>query len=260
MTIEIHQNIFFRTHRVAKAAPSLWFIHGFGDSGLVWREAFASPLAQKYNLFAADMPGFGVSPFDVNCTTLDAQAHKLAQIIKATCGAAPVAIVAHSIGGLIGTLICQQLGNQVMAYISAEGNLTKADSYFSGKVLQYESAEVFYTEFKQEVFAKAQDSEAYRRYYSSLNFAQPEALAGWGVSSQHLIKDNACGNAFVALSCPKVYAWGQQGTPQETQQFIAQANVPNHQFANAGHWHMVERPALFYDFVAKVLGNHTKYG
>lgn len=258
MNIEIHQNIFFRTHRVAMPALSLWFIHGFGDSGLAWAEAFATGLAQKYNLFVPDMPGFGVSPFAPNCTTIEAQAHKLVQIIEKVSSATPIAIVAHSIGGLIATRLCRQLGSRVAGYVSVEGNLTEADSYFSGKVLQYQNPRVFHQAFKQEIFAKADASDAYRRYYNSLSFAQPEALVGWGTSSVPHVKNNACGKDFKALTCPKVYLWGSQDTPPETQAFIHQQNIPNKQFEDAGHWHMIENPERFYNFVENILMNFRK--
>ena len=205
MTIEIHQNIFIRVHRVRNPRLSVWFIHGFGDSGLAYREAFESSLTEKHNLFVVDMPGFGASPLNHSCVSIREQARLLGQIIRAECGNAPIAIVAHSMGGLIGTWLCQQFGDQVACYVNLEGNLTEADSYFSGKSQQYEIPEMFFTDFKQEVFEIADTSESYRRYYSSLSFSQPQALANWGSSSLLHVKNNACGKEFKGCSCAMMY-------------------------------------------------------
>lgn len=251
ITTQVSKNILITTSKALEAKAQVWFIHGFGDSGKTYSEVFESDLAHNYDLYVVDMPGFGSSPRNSSVTSIKDQASLLKEIIQETSDL-PVVIVAHSIGGLVGTWLCQLLGSKVKYYFNIEGNLTEADSYFSSKPLGYETPEAFATDFTHEIFNQAITEERFKRYYASVVWANPQAMHDWATSSQHFVKDNLCGQEFQQLMCPKVYIWGDKDTPQETQQFIHQNQLPHEYFEGVGHWHMHENPA-FYEYVQKVL-------
>ncbi len=253
MQITTINNVLIR-HNEIKQRDSIWFLHAFGDSGLIYQEAFDSKLADHCNLYVIDFPGFGASPLNLDHTSIKSHAELLVQIINGqTAQNQKVNLVAHSIAGLIGTRICQVLDDQINYFFNVEGNLTEADSYFSSKPLQYETADAFYESFKTEIFELAQKEERFKRYYANLRFAKPEGMRNWSVSSQEFVKDNRCGHEFVVLSCQKLYIWGTKDTPQSTQEFIKQHNLPNRMYDGVGHWHMHENAEVFYRDVYKIL-------
>ena len=247
MEVQIRNNVFIRTNQIEQAKPCIWFLHGFGDSGIAYKEVFDSPLANRFNIYVVDLPGFGVSPIHPSYLSIKKQAELMSQIIsKETANQVEVNIVAHSLGALIGTWICQALEEKINYYFSIEGNLTEADSYFSSKPLKFNTVEDFYKSFTEEVFELAKIEERYKRYYSSLRLADPKGMNNWSTSSQAFIKGNSCGFEFKHLKCKKVYIWGDVDTPKETQAFIVNEQIPSRLYKGVGHWHMHENADQFY--------------
>lgn len=248
-------NGLFVRYDVKDTAPaSIWFLHGFADSGAVYTEVFHSKLAATYNLYVVDFPGFGVSPLDIRHTSIKAQASLLVDSILAETGDEhPVIIVAHSIGALIGTWVCKQLGRRIGYYFNIEGNLTVADSYFSSQPLAFPTAEAFFVSFEKHIFELAKTEEKYKRYYSSLRLGIPEGMRNWAITSQAHVKNNLCGFEFLSLACNKVYIWGDVDTSVETQAFIHHYQIPNRFYKGIGHWHMTENTQKLYDDIHKML-------
>ncbi len=259
--IQIQRQLFIRTNQITRDRESIWFLHGFADSGLVYKEVFQSQLCDEFDIYVIDFPGFGVSPMNAEFVSMKQQANLLSQIIqKETSNKHHVNIVAHSLGALIGTWVCQSLKERINYYFSIEGNLTLADSYFSSKPLEFGSTTAFVESFHKEIFELAKSEERYQRYYSSLRFAEPEAMENWCLTSQEYVRDNRCGFEFKALTCNKVYIWGDVDTPVETQKFIKQKRIPNQLYQGIGHWHMVENSAqLFGDILSNINFGKTKY-
>lgn len=252
MDIQIRHKLFLRTNQIKRNRQSIWFLHGFADSGLAYKEVFESSLSEEFNIYVIDLPGFGVSPINSEYISIKDQSNLISQIIKEeTLYQASVNIVAHSLGALIGTWVCQNLKDKINYYFNIEGNLTEADSYFSSKPLKFKSAKAFVESFKKEVFEMAKLEERYKRYYSSLRFAEPEGMKNWSLTSQEYIKGNKCGIEFKELSCKKVYIWGDMDTPKETQKFIYENEIPNHLYKGIGHWHMVENSEQLYKDISE---------
>ena len=254
MKIQIRHNLFIRTNEIKNDRQSIWFLHGFADSGLAYKEVFESPLNDRFNLYVVDLPGFGVSPVHPDFISIKDQAKLIDTIIQEeTSPENKVNLVAHSIGALIGTWVCQHLKQKVNFYFNIEGNLTEADSYFSSKPLQFESAEKFAKSFYDEVFEFAKSEERFKRYYSSLRFATLNGMRNWSVTSQEYTKNDRCGLEFKELMCKKLYIWGDKDTPKETQQFIMENQIPNQLYKGIGHWHMVENTVqLYYDIYTMI--------
>lgn len=247
MNIQIHRNLFIRTNQIRSTRQSIWFFHGFADSGLACKEVFESPLNEEFNIYVIDLPGFGVSPINSDFLSIKKQSNLITEIIvKETSNQNQISIVAHSLGALIGTWVCQNLQEKINYYFNIEGNLTEADSYFSSKPMKFKSAKDFVESFKKEIFEIAKLEERYKRYYSSLRFAEPDGMRNWSLTSQEHIRNNKCGIEFKELNCRKVYIWGDIDTPKETQIFITENEIPNQLYEGIGHWHMVENSNQLY--------------
>lgn len=247
MQIRVQHQVFMRTNHIRRDRQSIWFLHGFADSGLAYKEVFESPLNEAFNLYVIDFPGFGVSPIHPDYLSIKAQADLLTKIIREESQSQQkVNLVAHSLGAVIGSWVCRSLKDSINYYFNIEGNLTEADSYFSSKPLAFNSAKEFTASFKEEIFTLAQSEERYKRYYSSLRFAESEGMRNWSLSSQEHIKNNRSGIDFMELSCKKKYIWGDVDTPKETQAFIRKNEIPNQLYKGIGHWHMLENSTKLY--------------
>ncbi len=258
MKIKVVENVFIRHNEIITDRQSIWFLHGFADSGLAYLEAFDSPIANNFNIYVVDLPGFGASPINHDFLSIKGHSELVTGIIKdETNEQQKVNLVAHSLGGLIGTWVCQNLSDMVNYYVSIEGNLTEADSYFSSKPLDYSTPIEFSRAFNKDIFKLAEKEERYKRYYSSLRFANPEGMRNWSITSQEFNRNNNCGLEFNALECNKIYLWGDKDTPKETQEFINRQKVPNKLYPSIGHWHMIENTeALYADICSFILGNN----
>jgi pimeloyl-ACP methyl ester carboxylesterase len=254
----VQEGVFLRAHRNPGSLAHIWLLHGFGESSLSFREVFSSELAASYSLFAPDLPGFGVSPCQPGKMSLEAAAGITINLINALSRNRPVLLVGHSLGSVIATWTAGELGETVKAVFSIEGNLTRSDGYFSALAAEFEDATEFYRYFLDLICKRAAKNEAYQRYLASLRFASPEAMMAWGRSSAQLGETGTHGSEFAFLKCAKLYYWGMQSTPEETQTFIERRGIPNRQYTGDGHWPMIDTPDACYHHMGEFFANVDK--
>jgi pimeloyl-ACP methyl ester carboxylesterase len=251
-TAELRDGIYIRCRKPAKAKLHLWFFHGFGESSLSFREAFEQLAASdELALFAPDNPGAGASTArDRDFTGL------YLKLIRELSGANEIGLVAHSLGGVVATALARALGGQVRHFASLEGNLTRADAFYSGQARNFTKPEEFHAWLEAKVFAMAQEGgDALRRYSASLRFCDPASLHAWAIAATSAAGDTAHGDAFAALTCPKTYLWGAKSTPKQTQDFLQRSGLPNIKFEDRGHWLMIEDPAQVYGEIRRLMRN-----
>ena len=242
MNIELRviHNVLVRQCLATDATGSVWFIHAFGESGQSFENMLTSKLGDRYNLYVPDFPGFGASPLQPQRISLEDAGQVLVELINTISPTGDLFLVAHSVGGIIGTKVAQVLGKRVRAYFNIEGNLIDQDAYFSGQAVKYKSAQQFKEDFWQQLYEMAQEDNAFKRYFASVSLAHPEALMAWGKSSVRCSPSS--GEEFAKLDCAKLYYWGKNTTSEATQHFITSTSLPNKQFINSGHWPMLDQP------------------
>ncbi len=240
--LRIVDNVLLRESTTPNAIGSIWCIHAFADSGLAYMELLSSKLNEQFNLYVPDFPGFGISPLKSQKPSLEEASKLLINLIRKVSGNDTIFIIAHSVGGIIGTRTAQKLTNQVKTYFNIEGNLTAQDAYFSGQAVNFDTPAEFKEDFLQQVYKMAKDDYVFKRYFASVCQAQPQALMGWGKSSAKY-SDNA-GEEFLSLSCSKRYYWCENNTSDDTQRFIKEYSVPNRCFYNEGHWPFISQPDM----------------
>jgi pimeloyl-ACP methyl ester carboxylesterase len=225
----------------------IWFIHGFGGSGQIFNEAFSSPLTKNHDLYVPDIPGFGVTPPVPGLEGIQGLTSLLGDLIRDVSGDRPIVVVAHSLGGVIGTWLCERFIDKVAKYINVEGNLTEADAYFCGLANDFDSVSGFQRAYEKKVFAMLGDSEAaINRHYASMCSADPRAMLMLGKSGAAATGEAKSGEEFVALNCDKRYYWSEKSTPRQTKTFIEKKNLPDRRFNDCGHWPMIEKAEEFY--------------
>jgi pimeloyl-ACP methyl ester carboxylesterase len=95
-------------YRVAGHGPDVLLLHGLGGSSRYWRK-IAGTLARRYRLIMPDLLGFGDSgkPYVAYEPALHCQA--IAAVLADAGAPAPFAIVGHSLGAVLGTLMAAQV-------------------------------------------------------------------------------------------------------------------------------------------------------
>jgi pimeloyl-ACP methyl ester carboxylesterase len=240
MEIMTHDDVFLR-YSTAEGEGDIWFIHGFGESGLSFVEAFDSPLAEKFNLYVPDFPGFGVSPHRPGAETIVDSTEVLCGLIGDISKDAPIFLVGHSLGGIIGTWTAERLSNKVRGYVSIEGNLTKADTFATSLTKGYEDPNAFHELLSGIATSQIAEDILFRRFLASLTLAHPSALLTWGKSCVEATGVTKAGAEFVALDAKTLYIWGDESIPNMTKDFVFSNEINNREIKGAGHWVMVDK-------------------
>ncbi|RRR73219.1 MAG: alpha/beta hydrolase [Candidatus Viridilinea halotolerans] len=98
-------------YRRGGEGPPLVLIHGWGGSSRYWLGAFAT-LADRYDIIALDLPGFGASPAPQGAATLGAVAHS-AILATQALDLKAFAVGGHSFGAAISLLMAGAMPEQV---------------------------------------------------------------------------------------------------------------------------------------------------
>lgn len=93
--------------------PALLFLHGFCESGEMWRY-FADSLSTQYQVLCPDLPGFGNSPMSSPITSLKEVAQQLEEWLDALQIQNPI-VMGHSLGGYVALALLERMGNRIQA-------------------------------------------------------------------------------------------------------------------------------------------------
>jgi pimeloyl-ACP methyl ester carboxylesterase len=258
--------LFFRHSEVHKSRPVLLFIHGLGESGLCFKEAFESKVRNEYSLVVPDMMGYGRSSIAVGGDySMESQIRRLWRLVD-FMHIDSFYVVGHSLGGDIGTFMASSDSRQrIKGLVNIEGDLTPHDIFFSNKVVSAAEAgnfkEWFEKEFKEEIVLKDWGSKgsSSRRYYASLQFSRPEAFLA---NAKEIYEKNQAlpgrpecltGSTYAALKVPKVFCWGSESLAKGTLEFLESSSLQHRKFEPAFHWPMIDQAELFYNFLSDLL-------
>ncbi|RPI04954.1 MAG: alpha/beta hydrolase [Ignavibacteriae bacterium] len=134
-TVSLHKNFTIAClKRESESGSTIVFLHGFGSSKEHFRYAFSSPSLDPFTLIAPDLIGFGQSrgPDDFGYSMID-QASIILEFLD-HAGIGDFHLCAHSMGGLVGMHIAELEPQRVLSFVDLEGNLTREDYFFTGKV------------------------------------------------------------------------------------------------------------------------------
>lgn len=99
--------------------PAVLLVHGFPDSGAVWREQVPALVAAGYRVIVPDMRGCGESdaPTGTRAYRIEALSADLASLLG-ILGVTKVTLVAHDWGAVIGWNFCMRYPERVERYIA----------------------------------------------------------------------------------------------------------------------------------------------
>jgi pimeloyl-ACP methyl ester carboxylesterase len=263
--------IFFRHSELRPDRPSLVFIHGLGESGLCFREAFAHPRLRRYNLVAPDNVGYGrSSPAHNGDYSFDAQLNRLQELVD-RLQLSDVTLIGHSLGGILATLWC--LADPPLSprrLVNIEGSVTQDHTIISKLAhAAFLDCGNDFSRWRQwfeiELMAKlvfdqlGPGWESCRRYYASLWFSRPEAFLANALETYQRTRAtsgngiNEIGAAYRSVTIPKIYYWGQGSLPEASHRLLTSAGLSHRGFPGANHWVMIDVAEEFYAALADFL-------
>jgi pimeloyl-ACP methyl ester carboxylesterase len=260
--------LFVRHNDVCNSRPALLFVHGLGESGLCFKEAFESGALSGCWLVVPDLMGYGRSSMAAggDCR-MASQIRRLWRLID-SIGLDSLYVVGHSMGGDIGTFMASSdTQHRIKGLVNIEGNLTPHDVFFSDKVVSAAKAgnfaKWFEEEFKENMVLKDWGSRwpSCRRYYASLHLARPEAFLA---NAKEMYETNQAlpgrpecltGSAYAALKIPKMFCWGSESLARGTQNFLESASLRHRRFEPAFHWPMIDQAEQFYGALSDFIKN-----
>ncbi len=247
---------------------SLLFIHGLGDSGLSFIEAFNQTSLTNYNILVPDLIGFGQSvDNDTDDYSFAAQLDRLVALLDAT-GIQRVHVIGHSMGGDLGTLFCEAYPARALSLVNVEGNLTPDDRFITSLAMKAQQEGRFEQWLLEDLTGGIVVNWALQwpsciRYIASLQMCDPAAFLASAEQLYELDSPDGDGQAgiigrkYQRLTLPKVYCLGS-GRSSCSQAFLDNHDLRYQSFPDAFHWVMLDMPTAFYQFLADFVASSQR--
>lgn len=220
--------------------PELVWIHGLGESSTAF-----DGVAQRLSGFThvlPDLPGYSRSPW-IDPIGLPELADHLARWLGER---APAALVGHSMGGVLVTLIAERA--PVRAVVNIDGNISPGDCTFSGRALQ-----VGYAQLRSEILGKPGVPAT---YFAAMCFASPDMFHRHARDLVELSASGQLAARFAALRMPALFIAGgvPDGICAESRALLDRAGARWVAIEDCGHWVYLDQPARFVEEVSRFLG------
>ncbi len=254
----IEKGMFLRHQRASNPARgSILYIHGLGESGLGFENLIQDPRLNRWPHLVPDLPGYGRSAWSEAPLGLDAQADLLGRWLEGR-GDAPVVVVGHSMGGVVGLMLCERFPQAVRAFFNVEGNVSIHDCGFSSKVGDH-SLEGLLADgldtILEGIYRAGREDLPLRGYYASMRLCDPRLLHRNSLELVALSTEEQLAARQGALSIPHAYVLGSpRGTGAHSQALLTAAGVPWYAIEGAGHWPFLDQPDAFLDHLVNFLG------
>ena len=245
--------LYVRHRAVGPRLPTVLFIHGLGESGLCFEDAFRQTALDGFNLIVPDLAGYGRSSSAASYS-FEAQIARIGQVL-AHFEIGELSLVGHSLGSDLAILACQSVVPNAAKLVILEGHLTYSGVFIANQAAaaheRGEFDEWWRRGFSEKIVYEqwGAGSLPVRGYYASLRFARPEAMLE---NSLELVRRREFGDIYRGLPMPKLFCYGTKSVTQPTLDYLAAHNLSSHAFDGA-HWFMLDQPADFYGFLAGFL-------
>jgi pimeloyl-ACP methyl ester carboxylesterase len=128
---------YIRHNEIKSDRMSLLFLHGLGESGQCFQEAFEDERFDNCNIIVPDLIGYGKSSESVNGDYgFEAHLERLWKIIE-YFKIHDLIVIGHSMGGDIATLLSSSdKKNEIPKFVNIEGNITQFDLFISQEAVR----------------------------------------------------------------------------------------------------------------------------
>lgn len=253
----IEDGLFLRTVNPPRPRGTLLWIHGLGESGLCFEGILAHPALAGFAHRVPDLPGYGRTAWPETPLSLERIADTLASWLRRR-GDGPVAVVGHSMGGVLGVHLAERHPDLVAAFVNVEGNVSLGDCAYSGAAAGISEAEFEaggFDALRDIVCRDGMDDPASRRYHASLQFAHPATFHRHSLELVATSQAEEQARRLAALPCPVRYVAGvPRGICLRSHALLDAAGVAVDRLQPSGHWPFVDQPDAFAAAVAGFLG------
>jgi len=258
--------MYYRHNGIDLVRPTILFLHGIGESGLCFLEAFHDSRLTEFNIIVPDLIGFGKSSrAEQYGYTFSSQIVRLNSLLN-ELGVARFNLVGHSMGGMIGTQYCQQHGDRILSFVNIEGDLTSDNRFIVESAIQADANGRF-EDWLRDEFARGLIIDICHqwpstvRYLASLDMCESEAFLESAREIDRIIEPVSddqtalIGKTYLELKTPRVFCWGSESLSNIARDFLVRTNLNNREFTGAFHWLMLDKTEQFYGFLAEFLAS-----
>jgi pimeloyl-ACP methyl ester carboxylesterase len=243
---------------------NILYIHGLGESGLGFNELIKNKRLNPWSHFIVDLAGYGKSPWEKQALTLEGHADHLANWLQHR-KMKNLVVLGHSMGGVIGLILCEKYPHLVDAFINVEGNISIEDCGFSKKIAAYSLDDLIdhgLENIKINVYHDGIKDKALRLYYPSLSFCDPDVLHLNATALVEISQTDRLAMRQGDLKIPHIYILGKSGgTGKYSQQLLTAAGVEWRPIEDASHWPFIDQPERFIPEMLRFLNKfpNSKY-
>ena len=228
------------TRRAGDSELKVWLVHGLGGWSATWRLVLEHPAMQGWDVYVPDLPGSGRSPASGH-RSLGDLAGTVTRLVEMVTGDAPVALVGHSMGGTLGTLVAADRPPWLTALMNVEGNLVTASATVGRLITETDDFAAWFEKFADDIYRHG--VEGYlplRQVHAGFLLCDREQFRSLGIE----LYREPVGETFVGLTVPHVYVRGTD-FPAEAAEFLDQHDVEVDIFDGSGHFPMLDAPDAF---------------
>lgn len=224
------------------------FIHGIGDCKEDYKSALEDPVFSKYSMIAADLIGFGKSSKPVEYDySIEDQADALLDLLNSK-DYLKFHIVCHSVGGAVGVLLAEKLGDRLASVLNIEGNLIGADCGIVTRETIDASFEDYSTVLwdarKKRLEGRDDRIAAHEAMSKEAFYKTSISVVAWSDSEKLLEK-------FNSFKVPTAYLFGDENRDYPVIQCLG--STQKIEIPNCGHRPMDDNPVIFYEEIGAFL-------
>ncbi|HEX8111952.1 MAG TPA: alpha/beta hydrolase [Kofleriaceae bacterium] len=238
--------------RRSGSGPELVWIHGLGEQSRSLDAIAAHPALAGFSHVLVDLPGYGRSPWPEHPDDLEQLADRLAGWI----GDRRPALIGHSMGGVLATLIAERIA--VRAVIDVEGNLSRGDCTHSALAAAYALDDFLahgYATMRAEVYEGGRTDLALRGYHAAMTMASPRVFHHHALQLVAMSEPETLVTRLAALRAPVRFIAGglPGGICERSRALLDRHAVRWVGIEPAGHWVHIDQPDRFAAEVAGFL-------
>ncbi len=242
------RGLHLREVQVSPSRGTILYVHGLGESGQCFEPLMQNARLAPWSHLAPDLPGYGQSP-DLP-GGLAGHADHLSDCLRRH-SAPPVVVLGHSMGGVVGLLLCERHPDQVAAFVNVEGNLTPSDCTFSARIATM-GAEAFiahgFNRLRQDLEQMAVLDPVLQGYHARMGQCDPRRLYADSLELVEYSKAGRLADRLAALCVPTLYISGYpRGIGEPTREILRVSGLAWQELPGAGHWVFLDQPRRFID-------------
>jgi len=256
--------IFVRYKLAEKGATTVFFIHGIGESGRCFFDAFS--FLSNYNVIVPDLLGFGKSDkVEINPDYSFSYQMKLIWELVDYLNLKNIVLVGHSSGGILGTLLCSQdKKRRIVKFVNVEGGIarkTTIQSLNAVRVLEeYNHDMAEFGKWLREggfkkILLEDLESASTIKYFDSVIECDPQAFAQTAAEICRRLESkddegiNEISKAYREIEIPKIFCVGTRPVMDDAKRFLHKNNLKMKEFNVPSHWLMLDKREEFYSFL-----------